>query len=86
MWVSEAERNYHAGQEKSWEQIKARNGKKKKKTKKNRKKARALTARFRVELQDRERKCRAYLKEFWDIFNTKKLDPMGLVHMAANPG
>lgn len=85
MWVSEEERNYHAGQEKRWEAIKA-SRKGKRKSKKSRKKRRDLRSKNRAEIVASEKRCRAYLKDFWDIFNTGKVDKMRLLQIAANPG
>jgi hypothetical protein len=55
------------------------------KKKKNRKHKRRNHAKNRF-IHPYESRCRSYLKDFWDIFNSGKLNRMNLVHMASDPG
>lgn len=57
--------------------------KKKKKRKQHKRKHKHRRAFF---IHPYELRCRKYLRDFWDLFNTGKLDRLRLVCMAANPG
>lgn len=71
MWISDEERNYRKNQEDSWERIKEKAGRAKRKKKERKRIARAsLKQKNDVELIAAAKRTAEFLPQFWERFNS----------------
>lgn len=85
MWISEAERDYRAGQDAAWRKLKMK--RRKGRGKPNKTKRRKFKSMARKHRGECEKRCRAYLSQFWPKYTRAGCteERLMLLQEAANP-